>query len=63
MRTKKNGESTAPCAEPGCMAWREEVLSCAFETYLGISRLIATVQIGPRNAPPTRKQRPPRRSR
>jgi hypothetical protein len=61
MRTKRNGERTAPCA--GCTAWREEVLSCAFETYLGISRLIATVQSGPLNAPPTRKQRLPRQSR
>lgn len=61
MRTKKSGERQAPCAEAGCTAWREEVLSCAFETYLGISRLIATVQIGP-NAPPARK-RLPRRSR
>ena len=45
------------------MTWREEVLSCAFETYLGISRLIATVQIGPSKSPPTRKKRLPRRSR
>ena len=63
MRTKKHGEGTAPCAGTGCTAWREEVLSCAFETYLGISRLIATVQIGPPSAPPTRKKQLPRQSR
>jgi hypothetical protein len=45
------------------MAWREELLSCAFEADLGLSRLIATVRIGPPKSPPPKKKRVPARSR
>jgi hypothetical protein len=63
MRTKKH-EEKAPCgSELGGIAWREELLSCAFELCLGASRLMAAVQIGPPKTPSLRKKRLPRRSR
>jgi hypothetical protein len=63
MRTKKPGERTPYGGEPGFTAWHDELLSCAFEAYLGISRLMAAVRIGPPKSPSPRKKRLPRRGR
>lgn len=63
MGTKKHRDR-APCGdELGGMAWRDELLSNVFEVYLGISRLMAAVQVGPPRSPSTKKKRLPRRSR
>lgn len=63
MRAGKRG-NRAPCgSDLGFTAWREELLSCAFEADVGISRLMAAVRIGPPKSPSPKKKRQPRRSR
>jgi hypothetical protein len=63
MSTKKHRDR-APCSdELGGMAWRDELLSNVFEVYLGISRLMAAVQIGPPKPSSPRKKRLPHRGR
>jgi len=63
MRPGKRGNRTPCSSELGFMAWREELLSCAFEADVGISRLMAAVRVGPPKSPSPRKKRQPRRTR
>jgi hypothetical protein len=62
MREQKRKEAAPSGYEPAS-AWRDELLTNAFELWLGISRLLAAVQNGPPQAPPPRNRRPVRPSR
>jgi hypothetical protein len=56
MHTRKHRDKA-----PTGAAWRDDILNTAFEIYLGVSRLMAALQIGPPKLP--RKTRLLRRDR
>jgi hypothetical protein len=63
MREEKRKDRGSVSSDSASAAWRDELLANAFELWIGISRLLTTVQNGPSQTSPPRHRRPARRSR